>query len=130
MISSLHVATGAFAGAVTGSRAGAAALAPVLHIALDVVPHEDIPSHRFELATAAWSVVALAIRHGALSPQVIGGALSAAPDLEHVLPFPRPRGRKLFPSHWFEGRQTGPLVPVAAQLAAAAVLLAVVLRAR
>jgi len=130
VISSLHVATGAFAGAVTGSRVGAAALAPVLHVVLDVVPHEDIDSRRFELATAIGAVAALAIRHGALSPQTIGGALSAAPDLEHVLPLPRPRGRKLFPSHWFPGRQTGPLVPAAAQLVAAGALLAVVLRAR
>ena len=128
MISSLHVATGAVAGAMAGSRVRAAALAPLLHFALDVVPHEDIPSHRFELATAGGALAALALERGPLDSATLGALLSAAPDLEHLRRFPRPGGRKLFPSHWFPARHRGRRVPVWAQLATAAVLLALVLR--
>ncbi len=127
MISSLHVATGAVAGALAGSRTRAAGVAPFLHLALDLVPHEDIPSHRFELVTAGGALVALALTRGALDPATVGAALSAAPDLEHLRRFPRPGGRKLFPSHWFPARHRGARVPAWSQLAAAAFLLAFVL---
>jgi hypothetical protein len=128
MIASLHVATGAVAGAALGSRARAAAVAPLLHFALDIVPHEDIDSHRFELATAGAALAALALVRGTFDPATIGAALSAAPDLEHLRRFPRPGGRKVFPSHWLPGRSRGPRVPVWFQLAAAGVLLTAVLR--
>ena len=59
MIVALHVATGAAAGAASGSRLAALLLGP-------------------------------------LDPATLGAAASSAPDLEHVLPFLRPRGRKLF----------------------------------
>jgi len=51
LIVSLHVATGAAAGALTRSRLAAAVLGPVLHAAGDAIPHHDIPSRRFEIAS-------------------------------------------------------------------------------
>jgi hypothetical protein len=127
MIASLHVASGAVAGALASSRRQAAVAAPLLHLVLDLVPHDDIPSHRFELLTAGGALAALALAYGPLDRVTIGAALSAAPDLEHLRRFPRPRGRKLFPSHWFAARHQGPRVPVWFQLAAAAGLLRLVL---
>jgi hypothetical protein len=127
MIASLHVASGAAAGALASSRGQAAVAAPLLHLVLDLVPHDDIPSHRFELLTAGGALAALALAYGPLDRVTIGAALSAAPDLEHLRRFPRPRGRKLFPSHWVAARHQGPRVPVWFQLAAAAGLLRLVL---
>jgi hypothetical protein len=130
MIASLHVATGAAAGALVSSRAHAAVAAPVLHLALDLVPHEDVPSHCFELLTAGGALAAIAVAYGPLDRVTIGAALSAAPDLEHLRRFPRPLGRKLFPSHWFGARHRGARVPVWFQLAVAAGLLGLVLGRR
>jgi hypothetical protein len=47
----LHVATGAAAGAASGSRLAALLLGPVLHLAGDRLPHEDIRSRRFEIGS-------------------------------------------------------------------------------
>lgn len=98
MIVALHVATGALAGAATGSRLRAAALGPPLHLLCDVIPHEDIPSRLFETTSGVACVLLLARRRG-LDPVTIGAVAASAPDLEHILPLPRPRGRPLFPSH-------------------------------
>ena len=68
MIVSVHVATGAAAGALAGSRLGALALGPLLHVACDVVPHQDIASRRFEIATGVAGVLALAAVHGPFAP--------------------------------------------------------------
>lgn len=96
MIVALHVATGAAAGAASGSRLAAVLLGPVLHLAGDRVPHRDFHSARFELATGVAGIALLAARRGPLDPATLGAAASSAPDLEHVLPFLRPGGRKLF----------------------------------
>lgn len=96
MIVALHVATGAVAGAATGSRAKAILLGPVLHLAGDRIPHEDFCSRRFEIGSGLTALVVLAARRGILDPATLGAAASAAPDLEHVLPSLRPGGRKLF----------------------------------
>jgi hypothetical protein len=93
VIESLHVATGAAPGALLGSRRRAALAGPLLHAALDVIPHTDIESRRFALVLLAL----IAATRGPLDPAVIGAITSCAPDLEHVLPLPRPGGRKLFP---------------------------------
>ncbi len=81
----------------------AAAVGPLLHFLGDRVPHEDIDSKGFELRCGVLGVLALAVTRGPLDSATIGAATSAAPDLEHVLPFPRPGGRKLFPSHRIPG---------------------------
>lgn len=125
MIVSLHVATGAAAGAAVGSRLGALVLGPLLHLLGDVVPHQDIPSRRFETASGIAAVLALAARRGAFHPATLGGIAAAAPDLEHILPFP---GSPLFPSHRCPGLHTSGGLSVGVQLVAAAVLLGALLR--
>jgi hypothetical protein len=81
---------------------------------LDVIPHEDIDSRRFEISSALFAAT-----RGPLDPAVIGAITSSAPDLEHILPLPRPGGRKLFPSHrWSRLHQRGG-VPSWVQLLAA-----------
>jgi hypothetical protein len=112
VIVSLHVATGAAAGALVRSRPVALALGPVLHVAADRFRHEDIPDESFEIGSGLATLALLAIGRGISEPAVIGGAAAAAPDLEHVLPWLRPRGRKLF--HW--GSHAGGGISTGAQL--------------
>jgi hypothetical protein len=92
----LHVATGAAAGAASGSRLAAVLLGPILHLAGDRLPHQDIGSRRFEIGSGLAGLVLLAARRGPLDPATLGAAASSAPDLEHVLRFLRPGGSKLF----------------------------------
>jgi hypothetical protein len=96
MIVSLHVATGAALGALTRSRLAALALGPPLHLACDRVPHQDIHSQRFEIGSGIFVLSLLGLTRGPLDPAVLGAAAACAPDLEHVFPRLRPRGRKLF----------------------------------
>jgi hypothetical protein len=96
VIVSLHVATGGALGALTGSRLAALVLGPPLHVACDRVPHEDIPDRPFEIGSGVLALAVLALSRGPLDPATIGAATACAPDLEHVLPRLRPRGRKLF----------------------------------
>ncbi len=103
MIVSMHVATGAAGGALVGSRSRAVALGLLLHAAADSIPHGEIPSRRFEIWSGVGLLGLLAAARGPFDPAVVGGAACAAPDLEHVLPLPKPGGRDLFPSHRFEG---------------------------
>ena len=96
MIVSLHVATGAAAGALTRSRPIALLLGPLMHLAGDRVPHDDIHDLGFEVGSGLVALALLAARRGPFDPAVLGGATAAAPDLEHVVPWLRPGGRKLF----------------------------------
>ena len=96
MIVSLHVATGAAAGAVVRSRPLALLLGPLVHVAGDRVPHDDIDDLGFEVGSGLVALALLAARRGVLDPAVLCGATAAAPDLEHVVPWLRPGGRKLF----------------------------------
>jgi hypothetical protein len=96
VIVSLHVATGGVAGLLAGSRLGALALGPPLHMAGDRVPHEDIGSRRFELASGIACVGLLAARRGPFDPVTLGAVSASAPDLEHIFKSLRPRGKKLF----------------------------------
>lgn len=123
MISSLHVASGAAVGALAGTPARAALLGPLAHLAGDRMPHRDIHSRRFEIASSAGAVVLLALARGPLDAAVVGGVAAAVPDLEHVLPLPRPGGRKLFPSHRIDGWHRDGGVPTWAQLVATGVIL-------
>ena len=112
MIVSLHVAIGAAAGAMTRSRPIALLLGPLLHVAADRVPHQDIPELGFEIGSGLAALTLLGVGRGWLDPAVIGGAAAAAPDLEHVVPRLRPAGRKLF--HW--GDHKGGGISTSAQL--------------
>jgi hypothetical protein len=130
VIVSLHVATGATAGAIAGTRKRAFVTGLVLHALGDRMPHWDIDDRRFEIASGVAAVAALALRHGPTSPVVVGALASSAPDLEHILRLPRPGGRKLFPSHRLHGWHRAGGVPAWAQLLAAGVLLGAVLGRR
>jgi hypothetical protein len=123
VIVSMHVATGAVAGAAVGSRLGALALGPILHLAGDRIPHQDIASRRFEIASGVAGVLLLGERRGPFDPAVIGALSASAPDLEHVLPLPRPGGRKLFPSHRRPGLHRSGGVPAWLQLLLAGAIL-------
>src|ERR671937_1059517 len=114
MIVSLHVASGAAAGAATRSRALAVLLGIPLHLLADRIPHRDIPSRRFEIASGAAGLMLLAAGRGPFHPVTLGAAAASAPDLEHVFPALRPRGTKLF--HGRHGWHTsGRLLPVQLQ---------------
>ena len=130
MIVSLHVTTGAAGGALVGSRSAALVLGLALHGLGDAIPHHDIESQGFEIGSGATALLALAARYGPFHPVTIGALAASAPDVEHVLPLPRPGGRKLFPSHRVEGWHRDGGLPAWAQLAAAGTILAVLLRSR
>ena len=125
MIVALHVATGAAGGALIRSRPAAVVLGLVLHALGDRMPHHDIDSQRFEIRSGAACVLALAARHGPLSPVTIGALASSAPDVEHLLPLPR----KLFPSHAIPGWHRDGGVPAWAQLLAAGAIVGYLLAA-
>jgi hypothetical protein len=125
LIVSLHVATGAAAGALTRSRWAALALGPVLHALGDAIPHRDVPSRAFEVGSGVACALALLARHGPLSPVTIGALAASVPDLEHVLP--RIGERELFPSHRFRGWHREGGIPAWAQLVAAGAILAFLL---
>ena len=95
MIVSLHVATGAALGAVVRSRPLALLLARRC-VAGDRVPHEDIPDRSFEIGSGLVALGLLAARRGLLDPAVLGGAAASMPDLEHIVPWLRVRGEKVF----------------------------------
>lgn len=130
MIVSFHVASGAWLGARAGSRGRAVALGLAAHLAGDLVPHSDFESRAFELGSGVALLAALALRRGPLDPATLGGLACCAPDVEHVLPLPRPGGRKLYPSHrWRSLHRDGPVRPTL-QLAVALALAASVLARR
>jgi hypothetical protein len=130
VIVGLHVATGALAGALLGSRRAAVPIGVLLHFAGDVMPHHDFRSRGFELGSGVVGVLTLAYARGIGDPATVGALASSAPDFEHVLPLPRPGGRKLFPSHRWEPLHRSGGVPAGVQLAVALGLLAVVLARR
>jgi hypothetical protein len=130
VIVSLHVATGAAGGAITRSRPGAVALGLALHALGDRMPHQDIRSVRFEIRSGLACALALAVRHGPLSPVTVGALAASAPDLEHVFPLPRPGGRKLFPSHRIHGWHRAGGVPAWAQLLVAGAIVGYLLGSR
>jgi hypothetical protein len=121
VIASLHVASGAAAGALTGSRVLAILLGPALHLAADRVPHRDIMNTNLDLVSGVVGAATLAVRYGPTHPVTLGGVLAAAPDLEHVCPLLRPAGAKLF--HGRRGWHRTGRLPVGLQLAAAVLVI-------
>lgn len=127
MIVSLHVATGAAMGAAVRSRALALLLGPGLHVAGDRVPHEDIPDRSFEVGSGLAALALLAARRGPFDPAVLGGAAASMPDLEHLVPWLRPGGQKIF--HRGRGRH-GVGMSVESQLLLAGTILGLLLARR
>jgi hypothetical protein len=127
VIVSLHVATGGAAGALVRSRSLALILGPVLHVAGDRVPHEDIPDRSFEIGSGLVALGLLAARRGPFDPAVFGGAAAAMPDLEHVVPRLRLDGEKIF--HRGRGRH-GAGISVEAQLLLAGTVVGLLLARR
>jgi hypothetical protein len=130
VIVSLHVATGAAAGGLLGTRRRAALAGVVMHALGDRMPHWDINDRRFEIASGLALVAVLIARHGPASPVVVGALASSAPDIEHVVRLPRLGGRKLFPSHRVHGWHRAGGLPAWAQLLAAGVIAGTVLARR
>jgi hypothetical protein len=127
---SFHVASGAAAGTLLSSRKRALVAGPLLHLAGDATPHDDIPSMRLELVTGMAALLLVAVARGPFDPATLGAASCSLPDIEHGLRLPRPRGRQLFPSHrWHPWHRSGG-VGVGTQLALTAVLLAAVVKPR
>jgi hypothetical protein len=127
VIVSLHVATGAVAGALLGSRRAAAPVGLALHVVGDAIPHRDYRSRGFELGSGLVGVLAVGLRRGFGDPATIGAIASSIPDLEHLVPLRWLGGRKLFPSHrWGPLHRSGG-VSAGLQLALSVVLLAAVL---
>jgi hypothetical protein len=123
VIVSLHVATGGLVGALSGSRRSAFVLGLVAHALGDAVPHQDVASRPFETFSGFAGVGLLAAARGAFDPVVVGAVGASVPDVEHVLPLPRPGGRKLFPSHRIRGWHKAGGVPASVQLLTAGALL-------
>jgi hypothetical protein len=96
VIASLHAATGATAGAVVRSPAAAALLGIPLHLLADSVPHRDNASRRFEVGSGLLVALLVAARRGLGDAATVGAFAACAPDLEHLVRLPRPRGSKLF----------------------------------
>ena len=130
MIVSLHVASGAAVGVVARSRRAAMGLGLLAHLAGDRIPHQDIPSRRFELRSGVALLLLVALRRGLLHPATMGAAAASAPDIEHVLRLPRPGGRKLFPSHRFRGWHRAGGLPAWLQLLVAGALAGGVIASR
>jgi hypothetical protein len=123
MIVSLHVATGAAAGRLLGSRRRALVAGPLLHLAGDATPHRDVESFVFELWSGVAALLFVAAARGPLDPATLGGLAAVLPDVEHRLRLPRPGGRELFPSHrWRPLHQEGGL-STATQIVAAGAML-------
>jgi hypothetical protein len=129
VIVSLHVATGAAGGALVGSRGKAVLVGALLHVAGDRIPHMDIRSRRFELASGVALLALLVARRG-LDGAVIGALAASLPDVEHVVRLPRPRGRKLFPSHRYPGWHRPGRLSTATQLVLAGALVGLVVASR
>jgi len=114
VIVAMHVATGGAIGALTGSRTRALLLGPPAHLLADRVPHQDIASRRFEIASGVACLALLAARRGPFDPATLGALAASAPDLEHVFPAVRPAGRKLF--HGTHGWHRSGAFPASVQL--------------
>ena len=128
MIVSLHVATGALVGAIAGTPGRALLLGPPTHLLGDRIPHQDIASRSFEIASGVACIGLLAARRGPFDSATVGAFAASAPDLEHVFPALRPGGRKLF--HGALGWHRSGRLPATLQLVVAGAIVGFLLGAR
>jgi hypothetical protein len=99
-----------------------------LHLAADRVPHQDIASRPFEMASGVVCVGLLAVRRGPFDPVALGAFSASAPDLEHVFTALRPRGEKLF--HRGRGWHRPGGLPAGVQILLAGVIVGLLLSPR
>lgn len=112
MIQLVHVATGALAGRRCSGAADAFLAGLAMHAAMDVIPHGEVHDDRFELATGAAGILAVAARHGWRSPVALAALGSVVPDMEHAPGILGLRTVALFPTHRYgalHGWETKPL---------------------
>jgi hypothetical protein len=128
VIVAMHVATGGAIGALSGSRMRALLLGPPAHLLADRVPHQDIASRRFEIASGAVCLALLALRRGPFERATLGAVAASAPDLEHIFPAMRVRGRKVF--HGRYGWHRSGSFPASAQLVLAGAIVGYLLGPR
>ena len=96
MIVALHVASGAAVGALTGSRLGALLLGPPTHLMGDRIPHQDIASRRFEIASGVACLGLLAARRGPLRSRDARRVRRVRARSRARLPVAQAARRKLF----------------------------------
>jgi hypothetical protein len=128
VIESLHVATGAAIGELSGSRLRAFLLGPPAHLLGDLMPHDDIPSDVFEGVSGLLAGLWVAQKKGFFSPATVGAFAATLPDFEHLLRRDRRGKREWFPSHRYKWLHTRGGLPAWVQLAAAVAILAAVAR--
>jgi hypothetical protein len=62
----------------------------------DRMPHRDIHDRSFEILSGLICLGLLAARRGLFDPVTLGAASCSAPDLEHLIRWVRPGGKKVF----------------------------------
>lgn len=118
----MHAATGATVGDAVRSPTAAVLLGIPLHLAGDWIPHRELCNERFDVGTGLLLIALLAWRRGPKSAATIGALAACAPDIEHRVRLPRPKGRKLF--HDGRGWHRSGRFSAEAQLVLAALLAA------
>lgn len=99
MILAVHIPAGALAGRRSGSVAAALGWGVLSHAAIDLVPHKDPFGELTEICMTA-GMLSLVTALTRADPGAVAGAIGGAlPDLEHLIPWVRRRGRGLFPTH-------------------------------
>ncbi len=80
------------------------------------------------MASGVAAIALLAVRRGALDAATLGAIAASAPDLEHVVPSLRPRGKKLF--HGRRGWHRSGAFPARVQLLLAGTVIGFLAAAR
>jgi hypothetical protein len=127
VILAVHIPAGALLGQQSGSMATAFGWGVLSHAAIDLVPHHDPFGEITEICMTAGMLSLVAALTG-MEPRAVTGSIGGAlPDLEHLFPWVRRRGRGLFPTHSGQLHHSFPdrfKVGTAGQLSLAAALTA------
>jgi hypothetical protein len=97
------------------------------------VPHEDIRNRRFEIASGLAVLGLLASSRGPFDAATLGACAACLPDLEHVFPWLRVRGEKLFHGRrgWHgPASRSGRRLPAEIQLLLAGSIIGLLLKPR
>jgi hypothetical protein len=99
VILAVHVPAGALAGRWAGSGTAAFGWGVLSHAALDLVPHKDPFGERAEIGMTATMLALVAALTRADARSLAGAVGGSLPDLEHLMPWVRHRGRAVVPTH-------------------------------